>query len=102
MLDDDGIVRNTRQKWSRLNQATAKLNRAVAAAKRDGSDAGIAIIDAVSQRGELIGYHLAHSTRGEAARSAEGISAFEQAQGLSNQEPKRRRLMVKLRNLRKS
>lgn len=81
-----------------------ELNRAVAVAMRDGSAAGIEIIDALFERGELVEYHLAHSARGEllrrAGRVAEAIMAFEQALELSQQEPERRFLTKRLRILR--
>ncbi|WP_345684440.1 RNA polymerase sigma factor [Novipirellula caenicola] len=83
-----------------------ELNRAVAVAMRDGPDAGIAIIDAVLQRGELQNYHLAHSARGEllrrAGRNVDAIAAFQQALELCQQQPERRFLMERLRNLRPS
>jgi len=82
-----------------------ELNRAVAVAMRDGPEAGIAIIDAILEQGELSGYHLAHSARGELLRRAghvgEAITAFEQALNLSQQAQERRFLMERLRNLRK-
>lgn len=81
-----------------------ELNRAVAVAMRDGSAAGIEIIDALFERGELVEYHLAHSARGEllrrAGQVAEAITAFEQALELSQQEPERRFLTKRLRILR--
>jgi RNA polymerase sigma-70 factor (ECF subfamily) len=83
-----------------------ELNRAVAVAMRDGPDAGIVLIDAILKRGELVGYHLAHSARGEllrrAGQVAEAISAFEQALGLTKQEPERRFLTDRLEKLRQS
>jgi RNA polymerase sigma-70 factor (ECF subfamily) len=81
-----------------------ELNRAVAVAMRDGPAAGIAIIDAIFERGELAGYHRAHSARGEllrrAGQVAQAITAFEQALELSQQEPERRFLTERLRSLR--
>ncbi len=83
-----------------------ELNRAVAVAMRDSPAAGIEIIDAILSRGELAGYHLAHSARGEllrrAGRSEEAVAAFEQALALTRQEPERRFLTERLRILRKS
>lgn len=83
-----------------------ELNRAVAVAMRDGPAAGIEIIDAILSRGELAGYHLAHSARGElmrrAGRTDEAIAAFERALGLAEQLPERRFLKEKLLNLRKA
>jgi RNA polymerase sigma-70 factor (ECF subfamily) len=40
-----------------------ELNRAVAVAMRDGSEAGLALIDAILARGHLTDYHLAHAAR---------------------------------------
>jgi len=81
-----------------------ELNRAVAVAMRDRPAAGIAIIDGIFKRGELVGYHLAHSARGEllrrAGQVADAITAFEQALELSQQEPERRFLTDRLRTLR--
>ena len=44
------------------------LNRAVAVAMRDGPAAGLALIDAILARGELVGYYLAHSAQAELRR----------------------------------
>jgi RNA polymerase sigma-70 factor (ECF subfamily) len=80
-----------------------ELNRAVAVAMRDSPHAGIEIIDAIFKRDELVGYHLAHSARGEllrrAGRAAEAVTAFEQALELTQQEPERRFLAERLRTL---
>src|SRR5712664_198503 len=45
-----------------------ELNRAVAVAMRDGPAAGLALIDAILDRGALADYHLAHSARAELCR----------------------------------
>src|SRR4029077_11761912 len=42
-----------------------ELNRAVAIAMRDGPETGLALIDAILERGELLDYHLAHSARAD-------------------------------------
>jgi RNA polymerase sigma-70 factor (ECF subfamily) len=44
------------------------LNRAAAVAMRDGADAGLCLIDAILERGELADYALAHSARAELRR----------------------------------
>ncbi|MDQ8201393.1 RNA polymerase sigma factor [Pelagicoccus sp. SDUM812003] len=71
-----------------------ELNRAVAVAMRDGPEAGLALIDALLERGELVDYHLAHSARGELlhrlGRGELAKAAFETALGLAKQEPERR------------
>ncbi len=41
------------------------LNRAVAAAMRDGPAVGLALIDAILARGDLADYHVAHPARAD-------------------------------------
>jgi RNA polymerase sigma-70 factor, ECF subfamily len=81
-----------------------ELNRAAALAMRDGPVAGLAIIDAILARGELEDYHLAHSARADLCRrlgrSAEARVSYERALGLTRQEPERRFLERRLRELR--
>ena len=81
-----------------------ELNRAVAVAMRDGPEAGLEIIDAILSRGDLAGYHLAHSARGEFLRrlgkKTEAIAAYEQALDCARQEPERRFLKKRLDALR--
>jgi RNA polymerase sigma-70 factor (ECF subfamily) len=80
-----------------------ELNRAVAVAMRDGPEAGLALIDAILARGELAGYHLAHSARADLCRrlgkTAEACSSYEKALALTQQEPERRFLEQRLREL---
>ena len=80
-----------------------ELNRAVAIAMRDGPDAGIAIIDQLLSRGQLVDYYLAHSARGELLRRAGNLTAakmaFERAVGLAKQEPEKRLLLRKIESL---
>ncbi len=45
-----------------------ELNRAVAVAMRDGPAAGLALIDAILERGDLADYHLAHAARADLCR----------------------------------
>jgi RNA polymerase sigma-70 factor (ECF subfamily) len=45
-----------------------ELNRAVAVAMRDGPAAGLDRVEAILARGELDGYHLAHSARADLCR----------------------------------
>ena len=60
-----------------------ELNRAVAVAMRDGPRAGLALIDAILARGDLLDYHLAHSARGDLCRRlgnpAGAVAAYERA-----------------------
>jgi RNA polymerase sigma-70 factor (ECF subfamily) len=80
-----------------------ELNRAVAVAMRDGPAAGLALIDAILARGDLEDYHLAHSARADLCRrlgrTAEARAAYERALGLTRQEPERRFLERRLREL---
>jgi RNA polymerase sigma-70 factor (ECF subfamily) len=80
-----------------------ELNRAVAVAMRDGPQAGLDLIDAILARGDLADYHLAHSARADLlrrmGRTAEARAAYERALGLTRQEPERRFLERRLREL---
>jgi RNA polymerase sigma-70 factor, ECF subfamily len=81
-----------------------ELNRAVAVAMRDGPAAGLGLIDAILARGDLDGYHLAHSARAELCRrlgrTAEARAAYERALALTKQAPERRFLERRLGELR--
>jgi RNA polymerase sigma-70 factor (ECF subfamily) len=80
------------------------LNRAVAVAMRDGPAAGLAVIDAILARGELREYHLAHSARADLCRRlgrvAEARDSYQHALSLVEQQPERRFLERRLRELR--
>ncbi len=77
-----------------------ELNRAVAVAMRDGPLAGLTLIDAILERGDLQDYHLAHSARAELCRrlgrTPEARTSYERALGLTLQEPERRFLEKRL------
>ena len=79
------------------------LNRAVAIGLRDGPEAGLRHIDAVMEDGELANYYLAHSARADMyrrlGRTAEARSAYEKALALTQQEPERRFLQMRIRQL---
>jgi RNA polymerase sigma-70 factor, ECF subfamily len=79
------------------------LNRAVAIAMRDGPGAGLALIDAILERGELRDYHLAHAARADLCRrlgrTAEARTAYERALTLAQQEPERRFIRRRLAEL---
>ena len=81
-----------------------ELNRAAAIAMRDGPEAGLVLVDAILARGELAGYHLAHSARADLCRrlgrKADAIAAYERAFALTNQSPERRFLERRLSELR--
>ena len=80
-----------------------ELNRAVAVAMRDGPAAGLALIDAILDRGELEDYHLAHAARADLLRRLgnrdAARSAYERALGNARQEPERRFLRKRLAQL---
>jgi RNA polymerase sigma-70 factor (ECF subfamily) len=80
-----------------------ELNRAVAMAMRDGPEAGLALIDALFARGELTGYHLAHAARADLCRRlgrmTEARTSYQHALKLAQQEPERRFLEGRLREL---
>jgi RNA polymerase sigma-70 factor (ECF subfamily) len=80
-----------------------ELNRAVAVAMRDGPLAGLNLIDAILSRGELADYHLAHSARAELCRrlgnTDEARASYQRAVALARQEPERRFLEGRMRNL---
>ena len=80
-----------------------ELNRAVAVAMRDGSAAGVALIEAILQRGDLADYRPAHAARAELYRrmgsTAEARTAYQRALALTKQEPERRYLERRLAEL---
>jgi RNA polymerase sigma-70 factor, ECF subfamily len=80
-----------------------EINRAVAVAMRDGPAAGLPLIDAILGRGDLAGYHLAHAARAELCRrlgmTAEARASYQRALALAQQEPERRYLERRLRDL---
>jgi RNA polymerase sigma-70 factor (ECF subfamily) len=80
-----------------------ELNRAAAVAMRDGPGAGLALIDAILARGDLADYQLAHSARADLCRrlgrNAEARVSYRRALDLSRQEPERRLLERRLREL---
>jgi RNA polymerase sigma-70 factor, ECF subfamily len=80
-----------------------ELNRAVAIAMRDGPPAGLALVDAILNRGELTDYRLAHAARADLLRRldrpAEARVAYQAALALTEQEPERRFIERRLREL---
>ena len=82
-----------------------ELNRAVAVAMRDGPEAGLSMIDAILTRGDLVDYRLAHAARADLlrrlGRNKEAQKAYERALALTQQEPERRFLEKRLREVRR-
>ena len=80
-----------------------ELNRAVAVAMRDGPEAGLALIEAILARGDLVNYHLAHAARADLCRrlgrTADARASYERALSLAQQEPERRFLTRRLSEL---
>jgi RNA polymerase sigma-70 factor (ECF subfamily) len=80
-----------------------ELNRAVAVAMHDGPDAGLALIEAILGRGDLAGYRLAHAARADMyrrlGRPVEARAAYERALKLTQQEPERRFLEKRIREV---
>jgi RNA polymerase sigma-70 factor, ECF subfamily len=80
-----------------------ELNRAVAVAMRDGPTAGLALIDAILGRGDLLDYRLAHAARAELCRrlgrTADARVSYDRALALARQEPERRFLERRLAEL---
>jgi RNA polymerase sigma-70 factor, ECF subfamily len=80
-----------------------QLNRSVAIAMCDGPEAGLTLIDAVLEQGELANYYLAHSARADMyrrlGRTSEARSSYEKALALTQQEPERRFLQERIRQL---
>ena len=80
-----------------------ELNRAAAVAMRDGPLAGLTLIDAILARGDLGNYHLAHAARADLCRrlgrTGDARASYERALALTQQEPERRFLQRRLREL---
>ena len=80
-----------------------ELNRAVAIAMRDGPESGLALVDAILERGDLADYRLAHAARADfcrrLGRAAEARTSYERALALTRQETERRFLERRLAEL---
>ena len=80
-----------------------ELNRAIAIAMHKGPEAGLRQIDAILERGDLNSYHLAHSARAELCRKTgrtdQAKASWERALALAQQDPERRFIERKLREL---
>ncbi|MFO0945151.1 MAG: RNA polymerase sigma factor [Planctomycetota bacterium] len=80
-----------------------QLNRAVAVAMHSGTEAGLALVEEILARGELADYHLAHATHADfcrrLGRADEARVSYGRALALAKQEPERRFLERRLREL---
>ena len=80
-----------------------ELNRAVAVAMRDGPAAGLVLVEAILEHGDLSDYHLAHAARADLCRrlgrKADARVSYRRALALARQEPERRFLERRLAEL---
>lgn len=80
-----------------------ELNRAVAVAMKDGAEAGLELVDAILNRGDLADYHLVHAARADLCRRLGRTEvarvAYEDALRLAKQEPEIRFLKHRLATL---
>ncbi len=80
-----------------------ELNRAVAIAMRDSPDAGLSLIDALFERGDLQDYYLAHAVKADLFRRignpADALICYQKALSLTQLEPVRRFLQKRIDEL---
>jgi RNA polymerase sigma-70 factor, ECF subfamily len=80
-----------------------ELNRAVAVAMRDGPAAGLAVVDRILGRGDLLEYRFAHAARADLCRrlgrTGDARASYERALALTRQEPERRFIERRLAEL---
>ena len=79
------------------------LNRAVAVAMSEGLEQGLAMMDALSEGGELENYHLYHAARADLlrrlGRKEEALEAYERALGLVRNQVEESYLRRRVREL---
>jgi RNA polymerase sigma-70 factor, ECF subfamily len=79
------------------------LNRAVAVARCDGPEAGLAVVDGLLDRAELIGHHRLASVRGhlleDAGRTGEAIEEYVRAADLTSAPAERAYLLERAARL---
>jgi RNA polymerase sigma-70 factor (ECF subfamily) len=80
-----------------------ELNRAAAIAMRDGPEHGLALIDMILARGDLVDYSLTHAARADLlrrlGRRADATAAYRRTLELSVEEPARLFIERRLREL---
>lgn len=78
----------------RMPTPVVELNRAVAVAMRDGPEAGLQLVNAILNQGELAEYHLAHAAKADLCqrlgRTSDARSAYQTAIAYVTQGPERR------------
>jgi len=86
--------------------AVVALNRAVAVAMVHGPQAGLAIVDALANAGDLKGYHLLHAARADLLRRlgslADAAMSYREALALATNESERRYLDRRLKEVSES
>jgi RNA polymerase sigma-70 factor, ECF subfamily len=94
------VVRLYDMLLERAPSPVIELNRGIAVAMRDGPTAGLTLIDALLDRGELADYHPAHAVRADLnrrlGRMKEAAASYRRALTLARQEPERRFLKKRL------
>ena len=94
------IVRLYDMLLERAPSPVVELNRGIAVAMRDRPEAGLALVDALLDRGELADYLPAHAARADLnrrlGRSTEAVKSYRRALELARQEPERRFLKKRL------
>lgn len=82
------------------------LNRAVAIAMRDGPQAGLDLLEQISEAGQLNNYHLLHAARADfyrrLGRKSEAIAAYKQALLLTSQTPEKHFLQGRLTEMQRA
>jgi RNA polymerase sigma-70 factor, ECF subfamily len=85
---------------ARFPSPVVELNHAVAVAMSDGPEAGLRLLDSLSARGELSGYHLLPAARADLlrrlGRPSEAAAAYRAALGLVTNPTERRFLERRL------
>ena len=80
-----------------------ELNRAVAVAMSGDIEGGLALVDEIDHRGEIVGYHLLPAARAELlrrlGRRAEAAESYRRALALVSNEAERRHLEKRLREI---
>jgi RNA polymerase sigma-70 factor, ECF subfamily len=83
--------------------AVVELNRAAAVAMAEGPTKGLALIDALEANGGLVGYHLLAAARADLLRRdgrwTEAADAYRQALALVTNDPERRFLARRLKEV---
>ena len=97
------IVRFYEELQRREPSPIVSLNRAVAVAMAEGPGAGLPLVDALAAGGNLGNYHLLHAARADLLRRMgarqEAAKSYARALQLVTNEPERRYLQKRLREL---